>query len=409
MVSFLALLKNDLKLFLKDWKEVVLLLVIPVFFIIFIVFALSPYYNRNSFVEPFDIALVDKEDTTQSKVLIQQLDKIKLFKTIIKVDEIKAKELIRDNKIAAAIIIPEGFSSSVANGENKEVNVMGNKAMPVQAYAVKTLITSAANVVSAGQSAIYSIYEYSKEAGLSGEKLQKEYRESTMQVFMRSLARNEIFSSSESVGFNNLTPMEYYTAALMVIFLMYAGMPGMKMLVNERHSGITSRLKATTVGMWQVILSKFVTIYLLSIIQLSIIILFSVLVLKNYWGASISGALIIFLVVVFAVSSWSVFVSSVSTSPKAADAIGNLGILVMAVLGGSIYPLSTMPETIRNLSSLTINRWAMEGFMNVFSGEGSINVFDKVYPLVIIGFVLMFLSILIFAFRSRFGKEGGSI
>ena len=41
----------------------------------------------------------------------------------------------------------------------------------------------------------------------------------------------------------------------------------------------------------------------------------------------------------------------------------------MALIGGSIYPIAKMPDKIRFLSGLTINRWIQEGFMKVFSGQ----------------------------------------
>jgi ABC-type multidrug transport system permease subunit len=61
----------------------------------------------------------------------------------------------------------------------------------------------------------------------------------------------------------------------------------------------------------------------------------------------------------------------------------------MAVIGGSIYPLSSMPEFVRKLSGLTINRWAMDGFMIIFSGNDALRVTTQVYALCIIGLVLL--------------------
>ena len=121
--------------------------------------------------------------------------------------------------------------------------------------------------------------------------------------------------------------------------------------------------------MWKVVLSKLLVSIMLLVIQFGIIILMTSRLFINYWGAPVRDVLILFGAIILAVSAWSVFTASISPTPASADIIGNLGILLMAVLGGSIYPLTSMPESIRRISVLTITRWAMEGFMVLFSGS----------------------------------------
>jgi ABC-2 type transport system permease protein len=180
---------------------------------------------------------------------------------------------------------------------------------------------------------------------------------------------------------------------LIVIFLMFAGMPGLKMIVSERSCGITRRFMSTPVKMRHIILSKFLVSIILSIIQFAIIIILTSFIFKNYWGTSLKNILLLFGGIIFAVSAWSIFVSSISRTPASADVIGNLGILLMAVIGGSIYPLSSMPGFVRSMSNLTINKWAMDGFMVIFSGNEGLNVLNQTYVLLIIGVVMLSVSV----------------
>lgn len=392
ITTFIALFKNDLKLFFRDWKAVVLLLAMPFLFISFFTYALSPYLNKSSFVEPFVIALVDHEDTAQTRIFARQLSEVAVFKEILRVDEIKAKELISKNEIAAAVIIPQGFSDSIAAGENKPVTVVGNRTLPLQSFIVENLMQSAANLISAAQSAINTIYHYNEKAGLKDRELEEQYNQSTMKFFLEAVSRNEIYSQLDQTPGFSLTPVEYFTSALITVFLMFAGMPAMKMLVTERTMGLTRRLSASPARSWQIILSKFFLSVILSVLQFSIIIALTSLVFKNYWGAPVKNILLLFAGILFAVSAWSIFVSAISRTPASADVIGNLGILLMAVIGGSIYPLSSMPAFVRSLSSLTINRWAMDGFMVLFSGNDGLSVANQVYALLGMGVVLLLLS-----------------
>ena len=394
-----ALIKNDCKLFLKDWKAVLLLLIMPFIFICLFLYALLPVFGRTSFMEPFDIALVDNENSAQTRVLISQLKDMGVFKEIIKVDESSALELIRKNEVAGAIIIPAEFSNNVAHGKNKPATVIGNKQRPLQSFVTKSIVESASNLVSAGQSAIYSIYSYNQKAGIKGDALNTLYHESTMKVFMEALARKDIFKDVTTEEAYNVTPAEYVTSCLIAVFLMFAGMPGVKMLVAERNSGIAARLASSGVKPWQSILSKFIVSMFLCLIQFLIVIGLSSIILKNYWGAPIGNILLLFTGIIFSISAWSVLVSSVSSTTASADVIGNLGILLMAVLGGSIYPISSMPEPVGRISFLAINKWAIDGFMILFSGNNSIGVTSQFLALAAIGSVMLLISMIILKLR----------
>lgn len=401
MTSFLTLLKNDIRLFLKDWKACILLLAAPLLFISFFTYALSPYLNKSSFIEPFPVALVDMENTTQTRMLENQLKEISIFSEIRRLDEEAAMQQLSDQSVGGVIIIPPDFTNSVAVGENRPVSVVGSSAMPLQSYIVKNIIQSAANLVSAAQSAIITIYRYDYEAGLSGAELDARYNNAIMEYFMEALARNEVFTAVDRQSGYDLTPVEYFAAALIVVFMMFAGMPGMKMLVTERSVGITRRLSAAPVGMWKVVLSKLVVSVLLLILQFGLIIAITSKLFNSYWGAPIQHILILFGGIILAVSAWSLFVAAVSSSPASADIIGNLGILLMAVVGGSIYPLSSMPSFIRNLSRLTINRWAMDGFMVLFSGNNAMGTGLYAMVLAAMGCVLLVVSVLIMKYVRR--------
>ncbi len=401
MVSFAALLKNDIRLILRDWKACVLLLAAPLLFISFFTYALSPYLEKSSFIEPFPIALVDKENTTQTRMLIHQIEDIGIFSHVIVMDEEDALRYLADKEVGGVIIIPEDFTNSVAIGENRPVTVVGSGVMPLQAYIVKNTAQSAANLVTAAQGAINTIWHYDNKAGLSDSELDARFNEAVMDYMLTALARTAVFESVEAENGSSVTPAEYFTAALIVVFMMFAGMPGMKMLVSERAGGITARLAATPVRMWKVVLSKLLVSIMLLVIQFGIIILMTSRLFNNYWGAPVRDVLILFGAIILAVSAWSVFTASISPTPASADIIGNLGILLMAVLGGSIYPLTSMPESIRRISVLTINRWAMEGFMVLFSGSSVTDTGTHAMVLALMALILFAVS----AFMIRFARR----
>ena len=108
-------------------------------------------------------------------------------------DEEEALRSLADGEVGGVVIIPEDFTRSVSAGENKPVTVIGNGAMPLQAYIVKNTALSAANLVSAAQGAINTIWHYDVEAGLTGDELDARFNEAAMEYILTALARTSIF------------------------------------------------------------------------------------------------------------------------------------------------------------------------------------------------------------------------
>jgi ABC-2 type transport system permease protein len=404
MISFAALLKNDIKLFLRDWKACVLLLAAPLLFIAFFTYALAPLLNKSSFIEPFAIALVDNENTTQTRMIENQLINVGIFSEIIRADEHTAMSMLSEKKVGGVIIIPDGFTNSISLLENKPVSVVGSSAMPLQAYVVKNVVESASNLVSAAQSAVITIYHYDKEAGITAGKLDERYNGVALKYILTALDRISLFSANDEGYRYGVSPAEYFTAALITVFMLFAGMPGMKMMVMERSSGIAKRLRSTPVKMGQIVLSKLIVSILLLILQSGTIIILTSAFFNNHWGAPAGKILVHFGSIILAVCLWSIFVATVSPSPASADIAGSLGILLMAVIGGSIYPLYSMPRLIRSISVLTVNRWAMDGFLALFSGDYA--AYAGIYSLVPVAMSCVLFTASVLVLKYARGERG---
>lgn len=138
-----------------------------------------------------------------------------------KVSEEEAISLIDENKIAAAIIVPEGFVSSVVSGENKSISILGNAKKEEQAVIIKTLITGASNIVSSGQAVLYSYYKFVNETGIARDELNREFDALSQDIIMKSLDRNNVISEIKTYPEDNLTATEYYTASLLALFYFF--------------------------------------------------------------------------------------------------------------------------------------------------------------------------------------------
>lgn len=399
MKIFINILLNDIKLVLSDWKMLIIIFTMPVLLILYFSYAIYPILNENTVVQPIPIAVVDKEDTIESRILISQLEQVELIGEINKVSEDEAIALIDANKVAVAVIVPEGFISSVVSGENKSISILGNVKREQQAIIIKTLITGATNIVSSGQAVLYSYSKFVNETGIAREQLNREFDALSQDIILKSLDRNNVVSKITTYPEDKLTATEYYTASLFALFLLFSAVPISRFLLIERTSGIRTRVATTNVGGGRILASKLIVSLLVSTFQMSLIFFITSKVLKNYWGAGFFITFIIFLSGVFAISCWSLFVSVISNNQRQFEIISSMGILLMALVGGSIYPIAKMPNKIRALSGLTINRWIQEGFIKIFSGNRYPDIYQEVTSLIIIGVVFAAISTIVYKFK----------
>jgi ABC-2 type transport system permease protein len=404
MRRIFLVIKNDMKLFFSDWKAVVLFFGLPFAFVSLFILSLSPLLEGNKFIDSFNIAIVDKENTLESRMLINQflsqegIDDISSEDTenlinFTKTNEDAALELLEKGEAEGIIIIPEGFVYSMSVGENKPFKVITDPRKPLIANFIKNYMQSYADLISASQNGIMTAYVYYAKAASSDEFYEKKYSETITKFSLKALSRNEAFVSKKVSYIPEVTKYEYFTAALLVVFIMFGGIMGIKFTAGEKQLGISTRLNISPLKDIEFIIARFVTVFILSLLQFLSVVIPGALIFNIYLRGSFLYMLIMFIMTVFAVSACAVFIATVSPTPVAADLAGSLGTLLMAAVGGSIYPLTALPDSVKYLSYLTINRWAVHGFLEIFSGGLTSAFYIDVCVLAVMGLVYLGLSV----------------
>lgn len=404
MKRIFIVVKNDMKLFFSDWKAVILFFGLPFSFVSLFVLSLSPLLESNKFIDSFNIAIVDKENTLESRMLINQflnqgkedsifVDDTETLVAFIKTDESNALEMIKSGKAVGAIIIPEGFVYSMSVGENKPFHVITDSSKPLTSNFIKNYMQSYADLISASQNGIMAAYTYYSKITSAEKFYEDKYPETITKFSLKALSRNEAFISRKVSYIPDVTKYEYFTAALLVVFIMFGGIIGIKFIAGEKQLGINIRLNVSPLRDFELITARVITVFILSLLQFLSILIPGALIFDVYLRGSFIYILIMFIVTVFTVSAWGVFIAMASPTPIAADLVGSLGTLLMAAVGGSIYPLIALPDSIKFLSLFTINRWAVHGFMEIFSGSLSSTFYMDIGILLMMGLVYLGLSV----------------
>jgi ABC-type multidrug transport system permease subunit len=158
-------------------------------------------------------------------------------------------------------------------------------------------------------------------------------------------------------------------AGLGVMFLLFSAAGAGGALIEEAESGTLDRILGTRVTMSQLLLGKLLYLSGVAVTQLFVMfvwgqIFFGVELLRH-----LPGFFIMTVVTAVACSCFGLVLAAASKTRMQLVALSNLLILVMSALGGSMVPRYLLSETIQKLGLVTLNAWAIDGFLKVFWRE----------------------------------------
>lgn len=408
-----VIIRNDIRLFFRDPKAVILFLGLPVAFVAIFISALAPLLDRNRFLDNHKVAIVDNDDTLESRVLINRFiyaegqdefsreEGSDAFIIFLRSSEAEALEMLRNNLVSGIIILEEDFVYKMSIGENIPLKIITDSRNTLFNQVFKNYIKSYANMISAAQNSIMTAYVYYEQFASGPEFYEKKYTDAVTGFTLKALARSSIFTSKEVSYIPDVTEYEYFTAALLVVFIMFSGIMGIKFTAGEKFYGITTRLHTTPLTDVEFVFARFVTVFILSLIQFAAMLIPAAIFFDIYLRTNLVYLLIVFSATVFCVSGCAIFVAAASSSPSAADLAGSLGTLLMAAAGGSIYPLTSLPDPVKFASLFTINRWSVNGFLELFSGKVTGAFGTDVAVLLLMGLVYIAGSIFLFKRKRR--------
>ena len=169
------------------------------------------------------------------------------------------------------------------------------------------------------------------------------------------------------VGENKKSPMiSFYAAAIGVMFLMFTASGSAGALLDEAESGTLERVLSTRVTMTKLLAGKLVFNTGLAFVQLVAMFLWGWAVFKLDFFSHLPGFVVMGLCTAFAVAAFGMLLASMCHTRAQLAALSTLVILIMSIIGGSMFPRFLMPESMQKAGLLTINAWAIDGFTKVF-------------------------------------------
>ena len=367
MKSFIIAWK-DLKIRLIDRRGFMMMLIMPLLLTAILGSALSNIFDNGGLpktvigyyqVGTDELADVFQKDVLQSKELKDDV-KVKIVNS-----QEELEDMLKEKKIDVGIVIPNKWSEQVQDGKLKEPKVLIDPSKDIQAKIAESMIRSfSERVQTVAVSTKSVVTELVKSQHSNVEQIAKEVS-GGLQTVATSGANN---IEKGTIGKKTVAAMQYYAAAMLVMFLLYNITVGAKSVVTEQRTETLARLFSTPTSSFSILFGKFLGTLLFACIQLGMFIVATHFMFQVEWGGDLSQIVVVGISYAICVSGLSMLIAAFIREEKTADVMGGIGIQILAILGGSMLPIYVFPDTLQTIANVAPNKWALTSFLNIMSG-----------------------------------------
>ncbi|MGV2342152.1 MAG UNVERIFIED_CONTAM: ABC transporter permease [Planctomycetaceae bacterium] len=157
-----------------------------------------------------------------------------------------------------------------------------------------------------------------------------------------------------------------YAAGIAVLFLLFACTGHAGTMLDEAESGTLDRILASHAGLLQILGGKWLGIFLMGCLQLTVMFVFADVVFGIELRRNAVGFVVMAVCTSAATSGFALLLATLCRSRAQLNAAATVIILSMSAIGGSMIPRFVMSERMKELGRWSFNAWALDGFQKVF-------------------------------------------
>ena len=380
----------------RDRAAFVLAFVVPVVF--FSVFA-SIFRGSSSraTTRQISVVVVDEDRSANSARFVEALKREKGLKVVDAktlpdrkkapaLDATAAESMVRRGDVPLALIVPKGFgATSLQFGPSTgrpALKLLADSADPIAPQVVNGLLQKVAMTSMPDVMARAGIAEFDRWGGGLTPEQRARIEEGIGKLREQSGPSGGGNGSDGeggtggglvSVGVRDVLGEEkanptvaVFAAGLGVMFLLFSAAGAGGALIEEVESGTLDRILSTRVTMTQLLLGKLFYLSTVAVAQLTVMFLWGELFFGLELHRHVPGFLVMAVVTALSASAFGLVLAALSRTRMQLVALSNLLILVMSALGGSMFPRYLLSESVQKIGLVTLNAWAIDGFMKVF-------------------------------------------
>jgi ABC-2 type transport system permease protein len=441
---------KDLKIIFSDKKALAIILIMPMVLMTILSFALKGSFigSDDSNFNKVNIAVVKKYDESKDSEMFTKMMNSDLFKEGIELnaeskdllnelnaedmflkdflgseqvskiisysieEENKSLDMLDNGDISAVILLPEKYTYNMKMNlltpfRNKiDIKIITHPDKNIDGQIIKSIVKAYSDAISTiviGKNVIIetsNLYNIGRDGIESVGDLMEDMTDAIQGI---NIDMDDVVIE----GTKNITSADYYSVAMMTMFILYAAGNGGRMLLEEKDNKTYQRMIIAGMPEIKILLGKFFTVFSVAVIQIIVMIIYSMAALKVSWG-NLYYTAVISVSAAFSVAGIGAFIASLTYRAgnyKMANIFETAIIQGMALLGGSFFPVDVMPKAMQKLSYLSVNGIALKSYLKIMKGYAGIDIMNNIISLIIIGITFTVLSVAILKER-RDGLNG---
>lgn len=381
---------KDVKIRITDKKGFMMLILMPLILTCILGAALGSVVDGGSRIDGIKVGYVQSDQSDEANMFkTDVLKKMKSLKVTQASSEDEMKNLLAEKKIDVGIVIPKHWEAGKTSAF-----IYADPDQTIKSSIIETAAASFIDQYKAVKDAASASMDYiSKTSAVKQGKLDPSHFADNLVHRLEKETGDKLSIKEESVGSKAVTSFQYYSAAMLCMFMLFHMTVGAKSFLQEKETETLARMLMTPAQKYAILIGKWLGTYLFAIIQFFIFLIVTINVFGVDWGGNLLFVSVLGLSYAAAVSGISVLLASCISDMKSADAIGGFGIQLLAVLGGSMLPLYQFPDFLQSVSKAVPNRWALDGFLSLMEGGGWADLQKPVLLFAAIGLCSLVLGI----------------
>lgn len=301
------------------------------------------------------LGLVVPADDTLGDELRQRLAEIEDLEVVDLDTRAEVLDRVDDGELDAGLVVPESFSSSIADGEPIELTyVSAGDGLGPQ---LQNLVGDALSRTLAVPTAVHAAVELgadedaARAAALGNES-------------MLELLEVRTVTAGDRLFPEGTTGYDVGATGQLVLFVFLTSLTGSAAIIQSRRLGVTTRMLSTPTPVRTILLGEAVARFTIAVTQGVYIMLATVVLFGVEWGNLLASAAI--LAALGAVGAAAAMLSGATfANEDQASGITVVLALALGALGGSMLPIELFSDTMRTIAKAIPHFWAIDAFSDV--------------------------------------------
>lgn len=323
MRQFTAFVKKEFYHIFRDRWTMIILLLLPVVMLILFGFMITTEVKNTRF------AIYDPSHDEATRAIVDKISSSEYFIFSGYLDHpSQIDQVFRKGEIGLVIVFGERFYENMVHTGEAQIQLIADGSDPNTA---STLTRYATNLIASYQ------LEF-----LKGLNIPLQIKPEIKFLYNPGLK-----------GAYNFVP-----GVMGMILMLICAMMTSVSIAREKETGTMEVLLVSPMKPLQIILSKVVPYFILSLVNLSTILLLSVFVLKVPIAGHFSLLILVSLVFIFVSLALGLLISSVVQKQMTALLISGMVLMIPVImLSGLMFPVENMPWLLRGLSQIIPAKW----------------------------------------------------